>query len=149
MTYAIAPAGNIASYMTPGKAYEVRDDGGVGFEVTDDVGDQLNCPWKGCAHLGGADWVKSGVDWSKPLEWVNSCGENQGAVEFVGRGEVTGSYHISTKWGAIFANADGSVVGGVGCNSGCTRSAHSHRRPDRAAGSFCDGGFGDVSGDAP
>lgn len=74
MTYAIAPESADRAYLTPGKAYEVRNDDGVSFDITDDVGDGHFCLWNGCAYLDGGDWIKSEhlpIDWTKPLELMD------------------------------------------------------------------------------
>jgi len=44
------------SYITPGKAYPIINDGSY-FNIIDDVGDMIGCIWHNCSHIGG-DWAR-------------------------------------------------------------------------------------------
>ncbi len=56
--YAIAPdvIPEGVDYLTPGKRYEISDEGDVDFHIIDDEGDVDFCLKEGCAHIEG-DWL--------------------------------------------------------------------------------------------
>lgn len=64
--YAIADVVPNADYLTAGKRYEVLEDKGKGFVITDDDGDRLYCLWEDCAHLVTKDRTHR-LDWRKEV----------------------------------------------------------------------------------
>lgn len=51
----ISPIGD--HHLTKGKSYDVVSDEGEAFRIVNDHGNEIYCLYKGCAHLGGADWI--------------------------------------------------------------------------------------------
>ena len=54
--FAIAPEG-CASYLTPGKKYEISNFNGDSFETTSNSGGHLYTLIIGSAHLNGKNWI--------------------------------------------------------------------------------------------
>ena len=54
--YVIAPK-DCNDYFTGGKKYKVNPINNDVFYLTNDMGTESICRYKGCAHLGFGDWI--------------------------------------------------------------------------------------------